>query len=721
MTDEKSLSRYACDYCWKKKLRCSREKPKCKNCSFWTSGCVYSRDSDESKRSPTKTTSITEPQQQQVTPSGSNLFTSQPPSVNLQNDGVPEFGNEVDTSISSTPYHTQHVLRRNQTRRDFGDLTIGSASMLSELYKDFNHSTYDHDNIKAAVRKMRREGEPFFVPAEPVGHTFLQCFLGVIAKGFPLLGQPSEDKLYDLVFNPSLIEERGWVLMFNTILATASTQAPQLSEYIFQLQWNTWLAAEEASLYTEASILNIQALTVFATHAQDLVTPSLCWNLMGHSCRMAQTIKLHLTLRSTSTSNEIETRNVCLFWSLFIIDKILSLSFGCPPSLPTSLYRNVTLPSSQQLSGYRPHLSNADLSSGLPPHVELFGAFYFVQCTKLAIIMGDISDYFLLNEHHHGYHLELKKKLDQWISVVRQNQSAHGNLTDTTDPARVSVRLGYTYLTYQYHHLVVCLTRGNKSCREVCLNSARAAIALLKGLVAHSEEVFNSTVWQQLYMPFTPFFVLFGEVITNPTSRTNVDDLQLLRQTVLYFLEFQRYHASAVKLEKVAETFTKIAEAYVRHVFRKQSSIGGVENFRAAKQLVSAGTLTDTITPIDGPPPQAMQTTAPDLDSAPGVSDQMDYMLRLDETNTLNPGSLLQLFSYHEDDAALLEQSDITESELESMRGLQHPLLARSSQQAIGQAAESGQYVSMRDVEMNGKYQFSNCTFDWFALENYNI
>lgn len=283
--------------------------------------------------------------------------------------------------------------------------------------------------------------------------------------------------------------------MFNTILATASTQHPRLSGYTFHLRWNAWLAADEASLFLEPSVLNIQALTVFAAHGQDLVTPSLCWNLMSQACRMAQMIKLQLASRSTKANSEVYSRNLCLFWSLFIIDKSVSLAFGCPSILPAASYKNVELPSTEQLSKYRPHLSSIDVGNDMSPQVEFFGAFHFVQCTKLAMIVGDISDYFLLNDQRKGRLLELKAKLDEWISVVRQSQSMQTDLVEATEPPKVSVRIGFTYLTYQYHHLVVSLTKGDKSCRETCLDSARAAIALLKGLVAHSEEVFNGIIW----------------------------------------------------------------------------------------------------------------------------------------------------------------------------------------------------------------------------------
>lgn len=210
------------------------------------------------------------------------------------------------------------------------------------------------------------------------------------------------------------------MLIFNTILATASTQSHELSEYTVQLRWNAWLAADEASIFMEPTPLNIQALTVFAGHGQDLVTPSLCWNLMGQACRMAQMIKLHMPSKATRKDSETFSRNLCLFWSLFNIDKSLSLSFGCPPVFSSSFYRNVELPSSEQLATFKPHLSPGDGRSMLSPSVEFFGAFYFVQVTKLAIIMGDISDYYLLLNEENAQHLVLKAKLDQWISVVLQ-------------------------------------------------------------------------------------------------------------------------------------------------------------------------------------------------------------------------------------------------------------------------------------------------------------
>jgi hypothetical protein len=61
------------------------------------------------------------------------------------------------------------------------------------------------------------------------------------------------------------------------------------------------------------------------------------------------------------------------------------------------------------------------------------------------------------------------------------------------------------------------------------------------------------------------YFVIFGKIISDPHSDHCFQDLQLLRRVVLYFLQMHNNHPSAKKLEKVAETFTLLAEAYVRH------------------------------------------------------------------------------------------------------------------------------------------------------------
>ena len=107
--------------------------------------------------------------------------------------------------------------------------------------------------------------------------------------------------------------------------------------------------------------------------------------------------------------------------------------------------------------------------------------------------------------------------------------------------------------------------------------------------------------------------------------------------------------------------------------------------------------------------------------------DPMDYQLCLDETSSLDPASLLRLFSYQSDAIIALEQLDLTTLTSDRADESQQRLIKRSHDdtfersQMPGTETAIGQYVSLKDVEMNARYQFSNCSFDWFALENFEM
>lgn len=63
-----------------------------------------------------------------------------------------------------------------------------------------------------------------------------------------------------------------------------------------------------------------------------------------------------------------------------------------------------------------------------------------------------------------------------------------------------------------------------------------------------------------LYYPFTPFFVLFGNLTRNPRAEKASQDLQLLKSTTAYFSKMTSQGNMASKLEKVAHVFSSIAE-----------------------------------------------------------------------------------------------------------------------------------------------------------------
>src|ERR1700710_1532238 len=74
-----------------------------------------------------------------------------------------------------------------------------------------------------------------------------------------------------------------------------------------------------------------------------------------------------------------------------------------------------------------------------------------------------------------------------------------------------------------------------------------------------------------LYYPFVPFFVLFGNLIANPSLNTTEVDLQLLRNTVDFFRCMDKNHPHSSKLHKIAGTFLRLAEKFLKETSTKFS------------------------------------------------------------------------------------------------------------------------------------------------------
>lgn len=79
-------------------------------------------------------------------------------------------------------------------------------------------------------------------------------------------------------------------------------------------------------------------------------------------------------------------------------------------------------------------------------------------------------------------------------------------------------------------------------------------------------------------MPFSPFFVIFGHILSDPMASTVKQDLQLLDTTVFYF-ESMRMQLSllsmlASRLARTARIFHQLAQRHVATTERKSASLG---------------------------------------------------------------------------------------------------------------------------------------------------
>jgi hypothetical protein len=147
-----------------------------------------------------------------------------------------------------------------------------------------------------------------------------------------------------------------------------------------------------------------------------------------------------------------------------------------------------------------------------------------------------------------------------------------------------------------------------------------------------------------------PYFVVFGNILSNPQASYCFDDLQLLHQVVLFFLRMHNNHQSAKKLERFADSFTRFAEAYVR--YSMQSSRKEGVNFTPIDRFInlrsrddpdnfSISVNVDAVTPVEIPTDAAAAIPSATHNSSwQGTQSQLDFS-NLDS----DPITLLNFFS----------------------------------------------------------------------------
>ncbi|KAJ8058736.1 hypothetical protein OCU04_011727 [Sclerotinia nivalis] len=427
VTEQKELEQYACDHCKRRKLKCSREKPKCLNCQGWSGPCTYSRrgriprrarmnilrDSDQiyidrdcpgvlesnghtliTNQGPTSLNSSKDD-------SDKNIITDSSRSVASQSSGdkgecLPD--DSFTPSILSQAKNSITTAEIKSTNLEPG-LQQDAENGLSFLTASFSEGSFDDPDIYSNVKHFRRQMEVFFIPQKSEGERMIQIFIAGIERGKPFFTMPPVDIIPRLAFEPKTISERAWLLLYNAFLSTTvAFMEPSNARVNRGLQWNVWIILQDSSFFLEPSEISIQAILMVSCHCQDLVPPGLCWTLISHACRMAQSLNLHApSPKFPRNSRENDQRN-CLFWNLFMIDKSLSLAFGRPLFLLSQLYEAVDPPDPAFLATFRPHRSSTPGIGTLQQNQlsDDFGALYFGLARELFVLQGKIIDVALM-------------------------------------------------------------------------------------------------------------------------------------------------------------------------------------------------------------------------------------------------------------------------------------------------------------------------------------
>ena len=103
------------------------------------------------------------------------------------------------------------------------------------------------------------------------------------------------------------------------------------------------------------------------------------------------------------------------------------------------------------------------------------------------------------------------------------------------------------------------LTRKRSQWKDQCLHSSREALFLLDGLVSDSGDVYNGVVWQLLYCPFTPFFVLFGAILSRDSPISKQLSFEAMQCLPRFMEKMKSRHPQASKLYHISCSLTEEA------------------------------------------------------------------------------------------------------------------------------------------------------------------
>ncbi|KAK1563999.1 fungal-specific transcription factor domain-containing protein [Colletotrichum navitas] len=421
--------------------RCSRELPKCSACKPWPGSCDYTRDK------PAPTPGATHVNDRPKTPSSTSPSSIEQRLQSIESS-LQKLTEAVErvleaTTAKSAPVNNETTPRVTHTSDIRAPKDENTPGLFLGPSHSFSFLKDTSNNIEAALRtstpfayqharselqflstslttatvktEVIGDNKGFFIPSKALGYQLIGTFLEHAPTGEFFFSTPPDDLLKQIVFHPEQVTQKAWVVFFNYImLAQASTEEENHANQADKFRRNVRKALNHSSIFLEPREINVQALTIMAMHGEDYTSPNLSWMIVGHACRQAEALGLHV---SPHLDFESHQRSLSLFWLLFIVDKSCTLAFGRSPFLPVNSYQDVPLPEFSYLLKFQPHTDGRFADSQTPSKPSHFGAHFFIGGIKLAKIMGSIIEFLSPGPSAFKRH-EIKLQLEKWYATT---------------------------------------------------------------------------------------------------------------------------------------------------------------------------------------------------------------------------------------------------------------------------------------------------------------
>nr|POF12724.1 putative transcriptional regulatory protein c11d3.07c [Quercus suber] len=524
-------------------ISCSKTSSGCARCTHDGAVCAYSRTGvirrnkrkhDKISQGATRGPVAHTPDQAlSASPNGDTESSASKPDAGLQS----QMATDIET--------TRERLSGSQAMQTS---SLSALSSLSEAYAAVWHDGTD----------FSKAGNHYFT-FEDRSHIWVDAFVQTLARGRPLT-QPAPIAVLEHLraSRPDLVSDRAWLVMYySIILSFVSSNHPTDTSTKDKLRCNLWLAMNDVRLLLEPSEANVQALALLASHVEEFTTPALSGMLVANACRMLQALGVNYRRLGPETR---EQRRM-LFWYLNVMDKGLALIFGRPPSFHQAMAKDIPMPTLKELCSFQPHNNARDAPS-------LFGSHFLLQTMQLSDIIGEIWNCL----HEQGACDDQKiadtsERLDSWFEETSEilDAAAIAEKPFLDAKACASIDLGIVHRRFQYYWLSLLVKQSSPRWKSQCTKLSKTMLSLLEQLISDSEEPYNGIVWHLVCSPFTPFFNLFGEILSNGQggSKGNKEAFAAMELLPVFLEKMSVRNSLAAKLKSIATVFVQHARSVI--------------------------------------------------------------------------------------------------------------------------------------------------------------
>ncbi|ORY11063.1 fungal-specific transcription factor domain-domain-containing protein [Clohesyomyces aquaticus] len=369
-------------------------------------------------------------------------------------------------------------------------------------------------------------------------------------------------------------------------------------------------AMSKLDLFLPASYENILALLLAASYAVEMCKPSVCWSLNSAAANLCQHLGYHRIETMKDDTLDERAAKIQLFWFIYVLDKTLSLRLGRASSIQDW---DMSLPfpgTTESPNSLYTELAGVDIQVYWIKVAQIQGQSYERLFSPAAFLKTEDERAKTAAELVHALN---KAWLDRgeasvldFTSLPREsvtdlpkkpqkpNQTeypssrtrAPGNVPTQSqismgrDPNAVSYFLGtglgnigdiFYHADVVMHYSVMSLIQravspDNVTFNQDCLESARAALVSHQRCSTRFNIKGNEYMWagylhwSVLQAPFTPFIVIFCNVITN----CDPNDLSSLSDFVHSLESCRTISEGADKLYKMCHVFLQVAKLYVQ-------------------------------------------------------------------------------------------------------------------------------------------------------------